>query len=371
MGSVDKWKRGGYRARWRAPDGKSRSRVFARRADAKAFLATVENSKQIGTYIDPAAGRVPFRVYAEEWRQVQPHRHGTAIAVEHQLRLHVYPIIGSRPIAAIRPSEIQAMVRRLSESLSPSTLAVVYGRVVAVFRAAVRDRIIGWSPCVDIRLPSARSSSAVEEVLTPGQISALARAVPARYRAVILTGSGLGLRPGELFGVTVDRIEFLKRRVKIEQQLVRVRGTGVVVGPLKTASSYRNVPLPDHVAKAIATHIETFGAHRELGLVFTNERGRPIQQFPFSMMFANALRRAGLPDWATPHDLRHFYASTLIRSGASVKVVQARLGHSSAKTTLDVYGHLFPDEEDRTRRAIEEAFTERAALSDDDVSGAE
>jgi integrase len=72
---------------------------------------------------------------------------------------------------------------------------------------------------------------------------------------------------------------------------------------------------------------------------------------------ANAWRRASLPDWPTPHDLR-FHASTLIRSRASVKVVQARLGHSSAKTTLDVYGHLFPHEEDRTRRALEEAFAD-------------
>jgi site-specific recombinase XerD len=68
---------------------------------------------------------------------------------------------------------------------------------------------------------------------------------------------------------------------------------------------------------------------------------------------------------ATPHGLRHFYASTLIRSGASVKVVQARLGHASAKTTLDVYGHLFPDEEDRTRQAIEDAFNSEAGTIDE------
>jgi hypothetical protein len=61
-----------------------------------------------------------------------------------------------------------------------------------------------------------------------------------------------------------------------------------------------------------------------------------------------------VPSWATPHDLRHFYASALIRAGLSVKVVQARLGHASARTTLDVYGHLFPDEEDRTRTAVEQ-----------------
>ena len=96
-----------------------------------------------------------------------------------------------------------------------------------------------------------------------------------------------------------------------------------------------------------------FEAHQELGLVFTNERGAPIQQHPFSVVFSAARDRAGLPAWATPHMLRHYYASLLIRSGVSVKVVQARLGHAAPKTTLDVYGHLWPDDEDRTRRAVD------------------
>jgi hypothetical protein len=85
-------------------------------------------------------------------------------------------------------------------------------------------------------------------------------------------------------------------------------------------------------------------------------RERPIQQHRVRDGWANARAKAGVPDWATPHDLRHYFANVLIRSGASVKVVQARLGHSSAKTTLDVYGHLFADEEDRTRAAIDAEF---------------
>jgi len=59
--------------------------------------------------------------------------------------------------------------------------------------------------------------------------------------------------------------------------------------------------------------------------------------------------------------MRHYYASLLIRSGASVKVVQTRLGHSSAKTTLDIYGHLFADEEDRTRVAVDAEFSQETA----------
>jgi len=77
-------------------------------------------------------------------------------------------------------------------------------------------------------------------------------------------------------------------------------------------------------------------------------------------MWSTARRRADAPAWATPHDLRHYYASLLIRSGASVKVVQSRLGHASAKTTLDTYGHLFPDEEDRTRAAVDDELARAA-----------
>lgn len=68
-----------------------------------------------------------------------------------------------------------------------------------------------------VGLPSTKSQSTVTEVLTTRQVTALAGAVPARYRAVILAGAGLGLRPGELFGLTLDRVEFLKRRVRVEQ----------------------------------------------------------------------------------------------------------------------------------------------------------
>ncbi|MDQ3898447.1 MAG: tyrosine-type recombinase/integrase [Actinomycetota bacterium] len=87
-------------------------------------------------------------------------------------------------------------------------------------------------------------------------------------------------------------------------------------------------------ADRLAAHLARWPAHPELGLVFCNERGGPIQQHPFAMAWANARTKAGVPDWATPHDRRHYFASALIRSGASVKVVQARLGHASAKTTL-------------------------------------
>jgi integrase len=343
----------GWQASYRAPDGRERTKTFRRKVDADRFLTSVEHSKLSGAYVDPAAGRTTVRAYAEEWRKVQPHRESTIVGVEQDLRLHVYPTLGDRPIAAVRNSEVQALVTGLSARLAPTTLERVYGRVTSVFRAAVRDRLIPATPCVDVRLPR-RHTAAVSDVLTTDQVLALADAMPPRYRAVILAGAGTGLRPGELFGLALDRIDFLRRSVRVDQQLVRSRGVGVRLGPPKTPASYRTVPLAAMVGEVLAAHLTRWPAHDGLGLVFTNERGGPIQQQPFASAWATGSRRADLPSWATPHDLRHYYASLLIRSGASVKVIQTRLGHASAKVTLDVYGHLFPDEEDRTRAAVED-----------------
>jgi integrase len=63
----------------------------------------------------------------------------------------------------------------------------------------------------------------------------------------------------------------------------------------------------------------------------------------------------GLPERLRLYDLRHTCASLLIREGATVKAVQAQLGHATASITLDTYGHLFPDELDQLAGRLEAA----------------
>jgi len=227
--------------------------------DAERFATGMEHSKLTGGYVDPSAGRVTFRSFAEEWRQVQIHRPGTAQSVEQQLRGHVYPVIGDRPIAAIRPSEVQGLVQRLAANLAPSTVEIIYGRVVAVFRAAVRDRVVTTTPCVDVRRPATPPASMLE-VLSRAEVLAMAEAVPARYRALVLTAAGAGLRPGELFGLSVDRGDFLRRTLRVDRQLVRLRGHGVELAPLKTQASYRTLPLAGVVADVLAAHLSAWPA---------------------------------------------------------------------------------------------------------------
>ena len=74
-------------------------------------------------------------------------------------------------------------------------------------------------------------------------------------------------------------------------------------------------------------------------------------------MWRVAVKSAGARHGTGFHELRHYYASLLIRHGESVKVVQARLGHASAAETLDTYSHLWPDSDDRTRTAVDSVLT--------------
>ena len=114
------------------------------------------------------------------------------------------------------------------------------------------------------------------------------------------------------------------------------------------------LPLAEVVLEALSAHLgEPVGSS---GFVFASDRGAPIHRSSFSRTWRAAVADAGLPEGTRFHDLRHSYASLLIRAGESVKVVQERLGHASAVETLNVYSHLFPDSDDRTREAVDDAF---------------
>ena len=199
----------------------------------------------------------------------------------------------------------------------------------------------------------------------------MVRAVPEQFRALIITMAGTGLRPSEAFGLTVDRVNFLKCTLRVDRQMATRRITEIRFGPPKTDASNRVVPAPQLVIDALATHLRDFGPGPQ-GLIFTNGKGQPlfIDGFYDSGWFRAALRQAGLPQTISLHDLRHFYASLLIAQGGDIKTVQARLGHASAVTTLDTYGHLFPDADDRTRDLLDAALQSLGQASSELVSKA-
>ena len=141
MVSLSKRPDGAYRARYRGPDGREHSKHFRRKTDAQTWLNNVTAAVVAGTYVDPGAGDVTFREYAEAWRKVQvQQRASTREQVERNLIHHTYPALGAYPLSAIRPSQLQAWVASLSQALAPATVALVFRYVKVIFDAAVQDQ---------------------------------------------------------------------------------------------------------------------------------------------------------------------------------------------------------------------------------------
>lgn len=354
MASIERRVRDGtvtWVARWRDPDHRQRKRSFRRKVDAERFLTAVSADMLRGQYIDPDAGKVLVAEYARTWVATRPHRPSTA---EHQARLirnHLATTpLGRMPMAAVRASHVQGWASDRSRLLQPSTMRVLVQLVRSVFAAAVVDRVIGVSPVQRITVPRSESPRVVP--LTVDEVRRLADAMPPRCRPMVMTQAGLGLRLGELLGLQADDVDFPRRVVRIRRQLARDT-TGLV--PCKTPRSVRDVPLPAVVADVLASHLSAFPSVS--GYVFTAARGRPWWQMDYTnRFFRPAVSAAGLPVGTTTHDLRHHYASVLLAAGESVVAVAERLGHENATLVLTTYGHLLPDSEDRTRRALDDAW---------------
>jgi integrase len=151
------------------------------------------------------------------------------------------------------------------------------------------------------------------------------------------------------------RRAFLRRNVRIEWQFTQ--GSNGQRSEPKTPRSRRTVPLPRVVADALAAHLAAYPAAED-GTIFTTGRGAPLGHVYYGYnLLGRAATQAGLPMGTTSHDLRHHYASVLLAAGESVVAVAERLGHEDASLVLSTYGHLMPDSDDRTRSAIDAAWT--------------
>lgn len=354
MASVAKRPDGRWRARYRDQDGREHARHFPRKVDAERWVTSQQATVNTGQHIDPRAGQETVESYALRWQAAQVHRPSTAALIESRMKNHIIPQLGARRLSTLRRSDVQAWVRGRAQELAPATTRSAYRLLATILRSAVEDRLIATTPCVRIAVPRPNTDQIVP--LTVEQVRQFAETVPERYSALIWLMAGTGLRPGEAFAITVDRVDFLRRRVRVDRQVSLVTGPPVFAPP-KTEASVRTVPLPQATVDVLAAHIAAFPPGSD-GVLFLGHDGGLIRRNRFNeQVWQPARNKTGIN--ARLHDLRHFYASLLIRHGESVKTVQDRLGHASAIETLNTYSHMWPDSEDRTREAVDLVLADR------------
>lgn len=240
MASIDKRPDGRYRARWREfPNGPQKTRAFARKRDAELFLADVQHRLLAGTYTPPDAGKITVAAYAEEWLQRRHWAASTAEGVERMLRLHILPVLGHWPLAGLRRAHIEQWAAALP--LAPSSVRTVHRTLSSLLTSAVEDERIPRNPASRARLPKVDDEQIVPT--TVDEVRALTSAMVEHVRAAVVVAAGTGLRQGELFGLTVDRVDFLRRELRVDRQLWSPRiGKPVFAAP-KSKASRRTVAL--------------------------------------------------------------------------------------------------------------------------------
>lgn len=352
-----------WRARYRGPDGRERSRTFDRKIDAEQFLAQTESDKARGAWLDPALAEVPFGDWAERWLATTAHLKPKTIAgYQSLLRSRIMPEFQDARIGAIRPIDIREWVSGMqADGLSASRCRQACHLVGAILQTAVEDGRIAGSPCTSIKLP--RLPQVEMAYMAPEQLRAVLRSVAADYRVFVELLAIGGLRFGEAAALRHGRCDLARSRVIVAESLADVSGI-LHFGPPKTHQR-RAVTIPRFLTGRIEEHVGSMMS--EDTLVFQAPRGGPIRYSNFiRRVWKPALLEAALPDMGV-HALRHTCAALLISQGAHPKAIQSHLGHRSITTTLDRYGHLFEDEHDKLAVRLDAAYADLLPEVNDDA----
>jgi integrase len=331
----------GWQARWyESSTGKVRGKTFPSKAQAEAFQAKMLSTQRDGSYVDPSLGRITLAKWAEQYLERSDRlRPATKAAYGGALRRQILPGLGHRPLATIRPLDVQEWADKLrTAGYSSGTIHLAYRVLRAVLEGARKDGRIASNPAQNLRLKTTDRDSQEMRILEPPEIQTLADAVQSiepRFRALIPFLAYTGLRIGEASALRTTNLNLAKREVVVAEGLSEGQ-----LGPTKTGRS-RVVSLPRLVVSELKRHLESFPP-TEAGIVFASPQGGYLNRHNFyNRVWYPALKRAGLQG-VRVHDLRHTAVSLAIRAGASPREAMDFAGHSSIAVTMNVYGHLFP-----------------------------
>lgn len=369
-----------YMVRYRTLEGRqTKKRGFRTKRDAESFGNTVEVKKLTGDYVSPSLGKITVGTLGPDWlaRKEGLMKASSFRSCESNWRLHVEPRWGDVQIGKVKVTDVNAWISRLVsvENLSASHITDIYSVLARILDDAVADKLLPSNPSRGVKLPKRTKKPNV--YLSANQLELLADEC-GRYRSLILLLGTVGLRWGEAAALRVGDIDFLRRRITLHRNAVRV-GALTVVGSLKTGEN-RTVALSTFVAEALAKscegkeHDELIWPSRNgdyLGPPSSHESwlsGAVLRCQDDAIKHRNAERKAHpKSDPITPvfprvtaHALRHTAASLAISAGANVKAVQRMLGHASAAMTLDTYADLFDTDADAVADVMGKMWENRA-----------
>ena len=294
-----------------------------------------------------------------------------------ELATYLAPVLLAMPLGEITPLHLSREWTRLlkggghhrktkqARPLISKTVRHTAGLVSSAFARAERWGLVATNPVKRSEPPVPRKHRGV--ALTPAQqVLVFASASGPWCIATFLElCAATGARRGEVLALRWSDIQggraVIARSLSQTKQLLEFKGT-------KTDKP-RDVKVPESALAALGAHRRRqdefrreFGpdCRTDLDLIFANPDGTPLRPNSISSVFSLLFRRLGLPKGASLHSLRHIRGSHLVADGVPLPVVAERLGHSSVRTTADVYTHALRGQDDDAARRWDD-FQRRGA----------
>jgi integrase/predicted RNA-binding Zn-ribbon protein involved in translation (DUF1610 family) len=243
-------------------------------------------------WTDPVLGRVTFADQAKRYLASAKLRPTTRALNEGVVRKYLIPRFGGWPIASITRAAVKAMVTEEEGDghLSASAIRRHVFVLSGVMRSAIEEDRISRNPAAGIALPSDHPRAM--RFLTAEELVTLADSIrPQHYRPLVLTAGLVGLRWGELAGLRLERVDLLRRRITIEEQLLELRGVATF-GPPKTRAGHRTVTIPTSLVRVLAVHFATDAVQRSR-MTFPTPSGGVMSRSNFRRTFRRACAAAG------------------------------------------------------------------------------
>ncbi len=309
--------------------------------------------------------RLTLRQFLDQWLEaVGPSSAPLSPVAYRQSINRLDPLIGGQKMKFLATMDIQRAYGVLLEKLAPNTVQATHRMLHSALADAVKWQILPRNPATGAEVPQPPVQTM--QVFTQEEVHHLLEATaPDRYHPLWALMVTTGLRLGEATGLLWEDVDLQGKRLTVQRTLQRQRTLGMVLKDRpKTSKSRRTVRLADNVVGLLhQLRIRQAEERLRLGpawrgthnLVFTNEAGGPIDSSRIQTHWKRTVRRAELQHIRL-HDLRHTAATLALKWGIHPKKVQEMLGHSTIRTTLDLYSHVLPTMHEEAAQRMDGLF---------------
>jgi integrase len=349
--------------------GHRRNKNFKRKRDADAYANRVGAEVRAGTHT-PDSTSLTVAEAGQLWLQSGENARLERTTLDYyrqHLEFHIAPLIGSTRLSQLTVPMVRAFEDKLRVDRSPAMVRKAIGSLGAILADAQERGLVAQNVVRGLRAKRGRGREQRADkrqkgklkvgvdIPTPDEIRAFIPHLEGRWRPFFLTAIFTGLRASELRGLRWSDIDSKRNELHVRQRIDKFSR----VGALKSAAGERVVPLSPMLVNVLREW-KLACPKGSSDLVFPNGAGNPeshsniVHRGLEPTMIAADARYTGL------HALRHFFASWCINRRVDgglelpLKVVQARMGHSTIAMTADVYGHLFPRGDDSAELAAAE-----------------